>query len=135
AVLHGARLAQHPVIIVMDADLSHPPEAIPALLAALGSSDFAVGSRYVPGGSTDDRWSLGRAINSRLATCLARPLTRVRDPLSGFFALRRSTLDAAGPLNPLGYKIGLELLVKCPCRAIAEVPIHFASRARGRSKL
>jgi dolichol-phosphate mannosyltransferase len=136
AVLHGLKLAQHPYLAVMDADLSHPPEAIPRLIAALEEgADFAVGSRYVPGGSTDDKWTLFRAVNSRVATALARPLTNLKDPMSGFFALRRDTFNAAATLNPVGYKIGLELLIKCRCRTIAEVPIHFASRVRGESKL
>jgi dolichol-phosphate mannosyltransferase len=136
AVVLGLGLATHPFIVVMDADLSHPPEDIPRLLRALETgADFALGSRYIPGGSTDDRWTLLRAINSRVATLLARPLTSVRDPMSGFFALRRSSLERAAPLNPVGYKIGLELIVKCRSRRIVEVPIHFASRTRGDSKL
>jgi dolichol-phosphate mannosyltransferase len=136
AVLHGLRLAKHPYLVVMDADLSHPPEAIPRLISALEEgADFAVGSRYAPGGSTDDRWTFFRALNSRVATLLARPLTNLKDPMSGFFALRRATFDSAAPLNPVGYKIGLELLIKCRCRKITEVPIHFASRVRGESKL
>ncbi len=136
AVLHGLKLAKHPFLVVMDADLSHPPEAIPRLVGALEEgAEFAVGSRYVPGGSTDDKWTLFRALNSRVATALARPLTNLKDPMSGFFALRRDTFNGAAPLNPVGYKIGLELLVKCRCRKVTEVPIHFASRKRGESKL
>jgi len=136
AVLHGLKLARHPFLVVMDADLSHPPEAIPLLIDALANgADFAVGSRYIPGGSTDDKWTLFRAANSRIATLLARPLTNLKDPMSGFFALRRDTFNAAAPLNPVGYKIGLELLIKCRCKRVTEVPIHFASRVRGESKL
>lgn len=136
AVLHGLALARHPYLVVMDADLSHPPEAIPKLIDALDAgADFAVGSRYVPGGSTDDKWTFFRKINSMVATILARPLTNLRDPMSGFFALKRDTFSRAAKLNPVGYKIGLELLVKCRCKAVTEVPIHFASRKRGESKL
>ncbi len=136
AVLHGLSLAKHPYLVVMDADLSHPPEAIPKLIKALeDGADFAVGSRYVPGGSTDDKWTFFRMINSKVATAMARPLTKLRDPMSGFFALKRTTFNNAAKLNPVGYKIGLELLVKCHCKKITEVPIHFASRKRGESKL
>jgi dolichol-phosphate mannosyltransferase len=136
AVMEGFRRASGESLVVMDADMSHPPERIPDLLAALNAgADFALGSRYVAGGSTDVRWGVWRRVNSRLATLLARPLTSVSDPMSGFFALRRATLDQAAPLNPLGYKIGLELLVKCRCNAVAEIPIAFVERARGRSKL
>lgn len=136
AVLEGLRLARHDVAVVMDADLSHPPEAIPDLVGAiLSGADFAIGSRYVSGGSTEVGWGLFRWLNSAAATMLARPLTPVKDPMSGFFALRRSTLDRAGWLAPIGYKIGLELLVRCRCRDVREIPIHFADRKLGRSKL
>jgi len=136
AVVHGFQNASHDTIVVMDADLSHPPEAIPAMLAALDSgAEFVVGSRFCPGGSTDAEWTLARRLNSRFATILARPLTSISDPMSGFFAFRRNLLDRAGPLDPLGYKISLEVLVRAGCTHIAEVPIHFTDRSKGTSKL
>lgn len=136
AVLDGIQLSRHPVIVVMDCDLSHPPEKIPDLILALETGQqFAIGSRYVPGGSTDDRWGFFRWLNSRIAILLARPLTNVRDPMSGFFAFRRSELAKARSLNPVGYKIGLELIVKCDLQNVAEIPIHFADRVYGESKL
>ncbi|HNR33585.1 MAG TPA: glycosyltransferase family 2 protein [Candidatus Hydrogenedentes bacterium] len=136
AVLDGFREARGDTLLVMDADLSHPPEKIPEMIAALDAGhDFALGSRYVPGGSTDDQWGLFRWINSRVATWFALPLTSVRDPMSGFFAIRRETFDRADALNPVGYKIALELLIKCGCKNVCEVPIHFSKRAHGESKL
>ncbi|HEO71838.1 MAG TPA: glycosyltransferase family 2 protein [Candidatus Hydrogenedentes bacterium] len=136
AVLDGFALAQHDVFAVMDADLSHPPEKLPELVEALEEgADFALGSRYIEGGSTDEDWGLLRAINSRVATLLARPLTSVRDPMSGFFAFRREVYENAAPLNPVGYKIGLEMLVKGGCTRAREVPIHFSQRRHGTSKL
>ncbi len=136
AVLHGIKHSGHDVIIVMDADLSHPPERIPAMLTALSlGADFVVGSRYAHGGTTDDDWGFFRWLNSRVATLLARPFTNIQDPMSGFFALRRTTYQQARDLNPIGYKIGLELLVKCGCQNVLEVPIHFENRTRGESKL
>lgn len=136
AVIDGFRLARHPYLVCMDADLSHPPEAIGAMLLALmAGAQFAIGSRYVPGGSTDDDWGWWRYFNSRVATALARPLTRVSDPMSGFFALRKSDFDRAEDLAPVGYKIALELIVKCDFENVAEVPIHFADRTRGQTKL
>lgn len=136
AVLDGFALARHDVLLVMDADLSHPPEKIPEMIDALTvGHDFVVGSRYVPGGSTDEDWGPFRWVNSRAATLLARPLTSLKDPMSGFFALRRETYERAAPLNPVGYKIGLELLVKAKCRRVCEVPIHFGQRRLGESKL
>jgi dolichol-phosphate mannosyltransferase len=136
AVLEGMRRTSGDVIIVMDADLSHPPEAIPKMLDDLSNgSEFVVGSRYVEGGVTDDNWGLFRWLNSRVATLFARPFTRIKDPMSGFFALRRDTYSRADFLNPIGYKIGLELLVKCRCSRISEVPIAFTDRVHGESKL
>jgi dolichol-phosphate mannosyltransferase len=137
AVLHGMAEARGDTFVVMDADLQHPPERIPALLAALDDgADFAVGSRYVPGGTTREQWGVLRKVNSRVATLLARPFAGdVRDPMSGFFALRRSTYAAAERLTPLGYKIGLELMCKCRVRQVREVPIDFGTRAEGESKL
>ena len=120
----------------MDADLSHPPEQIPRMLEALASGgDLVVGSRYVRGGSTDATWSGWRWLTGKIATLLARPFTSIRDPMSGSFATHRSWLDVAAPLRPIGYKICLELIVKCPFARIVEIPIHFADRHRGQSKL
>jgi dolichol-phosphate mannosyltransferase len=136
AVLDGIRLAKFPVVVVMDADLSHPPEKIPDMILALASGqEFVIGSRYVPGGSTDDEWGFFRWLNSRVATLLARPLTDAHDPMAGFFAFRRAELDKALYLNPIGYKIGLEIIVKCRLENVGEVPIKFEDRRFGQSKL
>ena len=136
AVLEGLQSARGEVLVVMDADLSHPPEKIPEMLVALEKgADFVMGSRYVTGGLTGASWGLFRWLNSRVATILARPLTSVKDPMSGFFALPRTTLESACDLNPIGYKIGLELMVKCNLFCIEEIPIHFENRQFGESKL
>jgi dolichol-phosphate mannosyltransferase len=136
AVLRGFAEARGQVLVVMDADLQHPPEKIPELVECItsGRADFAVGSRYA-GGRIQEGWSLLRRLNSRVATLLARPLTPVRDSMSGFFALHRETWMRASRLDPIGYKIGLELMVKARCRRCVEVPIVFAHRAGGESKL
>ena len=126
AVVEGLKLARGDVLVVMDADLSHPPEKIPEMLAELEKgADFVMGSRYVTGGLTGDSWGLFRWLNSRVATLLARPLTSVKDPMSGFFALPRTTFGSACDLNPIGYKIGLELMVKCNLFCIEEIPHSF----------
>jgi dolichol-phosphate mannosyltransferase len=137
AVIRGFSEANGQVFVCLDADLSHPPEAIPRLLECLADTgvDLVLGSRYVPGGSTDEHWGLLRWVNSKMATALARPLTSVKDPMSGFFAIRRTVYERAAPLNPVGYKIALELIVKCNCSIIREVPIRFAQRQFGESKL
>jgi dolichol-phosphate mannosyltransferase len=136
AVVDGFRLARGKYLVCMDADLSHPPEVIPSMLDRLAAgADFIIGSRYVSGGSTEADWGLFRQLNSSVATWLARPFTSVKDPMSGFIALTRDRFNQAQELNPVGYKIGLELLVKCGCQRVEEVPIHFSNRAAGESKL
>ena len=135
AVLHGIRLARFERVVVMDADLSHPPERIGDLLVALdGDCDMAVGSRYVPGGTVDRTWGWTRRLNSRVATVLALPLVRCSDPMSGFFATDRRALPDLHRMQPIGYKIGLELMVRGRLR-ITEVPIDFADRDLGASKM
>ncbi len=136
AVLDGLRRARGEVVVVMDADLSHPPETIPGMVTALDEgADAVVGSRFVEGGSTDDDWGFFRWLNSRVATLLAMPLTSLADPMSGFFAMRRTTFLEGTDFNPIGYKIGLELFIKCRCKKVVEVPIHFSDRRFGESKL
>lgn len=141
AVLAGFAQARGDVLIVMDADLQHPPELVPELLQHVRrGAAFVLGSRYLAGGGITGRWTPFRRLNSRLATLLARPFAPgITDPMSGFFALPRSTLDAAERLTPLGYKIALELLCKCRVHdrpgGLVEVPITFAQRACGHSKL
>lgn len=136
AVIDGFRAARYPILICMDCDLSHPPEKIPQMVLGLASDQqMVVGSRYVPGASTDDDWGFFRWLNSVVATLLARPLTTVRDPMSGFFAMRKADFDRALDLNPVGYKIALELIVKCGFENVGEVPIHFTDRVHGESKL
>ncbi len=135
SVIHGMRIARYDRLVVMDADLSHPPERIGALLAALGGGcDFVVGSRYVAGGEIDARWGPLRRLNSRGATLLALPLVRCSDPMSGFFATDRRRLPDLDELRPIGYKIGLELMVRGRLR-VGEVPIGFTDRDRGESKM
>ena len=135
SVIHGMRRARYDRLVVMDADLSHPPERIGALLAALDDEcNFVVGSRYVPGGEIDADWGLLRRLNSRIATLLALPLVRCSDPMSGFFATDRRWLPDLEQLRPIGYKIGLELMVRGRLR-VREVPIGFSDRDRGESKM
>ena len=135
AVIEGIRLSRFDRLVVMDADLSHPPERIVDLLAALdGDCGIVIGSRYTSGGVVDRSWSLYRVLNSRLATWLARPLVRCSDPMAGFFATRRSRLPELRTLRPMGYKIALELMVRGHLR-VREVPIDFRDRSIGFSKM
>jgi dolichol-phosphate mannosyltransferase len=136
AVIAGLRAARGELAVVMDADLSHPPEAIPELCAALADArvQMAIGSRFVPGGRVDLHWPLHRRLNSLAGRLLARPLTHVRDMMSGFFCVRRRELRLE-TLRPVGYKIALELIVRHGWRNVLEVPITFADRAAGETKL
>lgn len=136
AVLEGVRRARGHVIVVMDSDLSHPPETVPALLRAVaGGADVAIGSRYVRGGGVR-RWPWRRRVMSRTATWMARVFlgVRVADPMSGFFAARRRLFEDT-PVLGVGFKILLELLALHPSVAVLEVPYIFTERAGGRSKL
>lgn len=135
AVLDGFERASSSVLVVMDADLSHPPEKIPEMVEKIekGEAEVVVGSRYAPGGSVEN-WPIHRRIISKGATLLARWLTEVKDPMSGFFALKREVI-AGVSLDPVGYKIGLEILVKGKYSKAVEVPIRFADRRAGKSKL
>ena len=137
AVIKGFENAQGNILVCMDGDLSHPPECIPDMVNFLRNekTEFVIGSRYVKGGSTDENWGLFRWLNSKVATLLARPFVKVKDPMSGFFALSKDTFERAEQLNPIGYKIALELMVKCSCDHIKEIPIHFSNRKFGNSKL
>lgn len=139
SVIDGFQHAQYPTLVTIDADLSHPPEKIPDMLNALAESnvDAVLGSRYVKGGSMDEVWPLTRKIASRVAALIAIFLLRInlKDPLSGFVAIQKKTLLAGDPLNVVGWKWGLEILIKCHCKKIREVPIHFSQRKQGYSKL
>jgi dolichol-phosphate mannosyltransferase len=135
AVLDGCHAATGRVVGVMDADGSHPPEKLPDLIDPIlaGQAEFSLGSRRVHGGS-DEGLAPVRWMTSWAATLPARPLTAVHDPMSGFFAVRRDVLGRA-PLKPTGFKVGLEILVKCHPSPVVEVPYHFAERLAGESKL
>ncbi|MFW5816375.1 MAG: glycosyltransferase family 39 protein [Wenzhouxiangella sp.] len=136
AVLDGARAARAPWVVVMDADGSHPPDSIPALLDPLlaGSHDLTVGSRHAEGGRTEG-WPWQRHLTSGVATLLAWPFTEVRDPMAGFFATSRARLLGL-QTQTAGYKILLELLVQGGDRIrTLEVPIRFVDRQHGQSKL
>lgn len=138
AVLTGLRSARGEFVCVMDADLQHPPEEIPAMLAAAqAGKDVVVASRYTPGGSRAGLGGTGRRLVSRGATATARLMfSEARassDPLSGFFLCRRGVIDGV-EFRPVGFKILLELLVCAPGLAVHDLPLGFAARAGGASK-
>ena len=133
AVLAGFAQARGDVLVVMDADLSHPPEAVPRLVAAIvEGADLAVGSRYVKGGGTED-WPLKRRVVSRAACLMGNVLVPVRDCTSGFFAIRKSSIEGV-KLNPIGFKIGFEVMARARYKKAVEVPYVFRDRELGKSK-
>jgi dolichol-phosphate mannosyltransferase len=134
AVLDGLKLAQGDIIAVMDADLSHPPEALPPMVRAVeeGDAELAVGSRYVKNGGMED-WPWHRQLVSQVANKLTWGLTPVHDATSGFFVVRRSAIEGVG-LNPIGFKIGLEVLARARYQRCVEVPFIFTDRKHGFSK-
>jgi|TARA_B100000315_G_scaffold254817_1_gene296684 dolichol-phosphate mannosyltransferase len=136
AVLDGFDIADGEILGVIDADLSHPPEKIPELIQSVRDQyDFAIGSRLVKGGKVE-LWPLHRQFISWFARMLARPLTPIKDVMSGFFFIKRSVIpNNKNILKPRGYKISLELLIKGRYNAVKEIPITFHNRKKGQSKL
>jgi dolichol-phosphate mannosyltransferase len=136
AIMFGARAARGEILLVMDADLSHPPDRIRDLVAPLfaGTADLVVGSRYVNGGSTPG-WPAWRRAVSRAGAALAFPLTGLHDSMCGFFAIDRSRLLELAPQTS-GFKIVFETLVRARgTLRVHEVPIAFRERVRGKSKM
>jgi len=138
AIIRGFKEARGDVFVVMDADLQHPPEVIPELIRALeNGADIAIGSRYVKGGRVEN-WYWWRKLISKGAIMIGRvalPRIRsIRDPVSGFFAVRRNVIENV-ELNPVGFKILLEILIKGKYSKTIEVPYTFGLRRSGKSKL
>jgi dolichol-phosphate mannosyltransferase len=136
-VIDGWKFARPESVAVgaMDGDFSHDANAIPMMVAALASGEYglAIGSRYVPGGGIEN-WPMRRKITSIVAIALAKPLTPVLDITSGFFLVRRSALEGVA-LDPIGFKIGLEVIAKAHYGRALEVPYVFVDRVAGTSKL
>lgn len=140
AVIHGWAQTDANLFGVIDADLQHPPELLPELLArVLEGSDIAIASRYLAGnGDSVGEWNKFRVLVSKCSTLLATaPLRtrglKVKDPLSGYFVVRRECVDKL-KLQPEGFKILLEILVKGRIQKATEVPFQFATRQSGKSK-
>ncbi|MDH4279721.1 MAG: glycosyltransferase family 2 protein [Acidimicrobiia bacterium] len=139
AVLTGMNVAQGSVFVVMDGDLQHDPEAIPALISKVldDGADIAVASRAADGGSYGEfgyRRRLISWVGARMAHVLLR--APVTDPMSGFFALRRHRYEeVVHQVNPRGFKILLEFLARGRRPEVAEVGYRFGSRVHGNTKL
>lgn len=141
SVVYGFERAKGDILVCMDADGQHRPEDLPAVIRAAKTAGFSVGSRFVSGGGFQERWSLCRLFVSRSSALLAKLFlgTPLRDPMSGFFAMKREIFLAVRPyLNLSGFKIMLESAAIAsaldPALKIEEVPIQFALRKAGTSK-
>lgn len=137
AILHGWENSDGAIIGVMDADLQHPPELLRELLTAmLSGCDLVIGSRYSRGGGLSE-WNPVRRLISAVAVWATWPIQRMglraRDPMSGFFFVRRDCLDGIS-FQESGFKLLLEILVRARISSVREVPFAFARRYRGSSK-
>jgi dolichol-phosphate mannosyltransferase len=135
SVTDGFSYARSDIFIVIDADFSHPPALIPKMYEDIRAGyDIIIGSRYMEGGGIK-KWSAKRRMISSCATFLGRLLfPNVTDPVSGFFAVKKSVVKNA-PLKPRGYKILLEVLGKGTWSKEKEIPFVFVDRQGGVSKL
>ncbi len=135
ASIEGFRNAEGDVLGVIDADLQHPPEKIPDLLRQIGGADLAIASRYVDGGGVEG-WTFTRKVISRVAKIIPQflfaKIRPVKDPLSGFFLFKSKVIEDV-ELNPIGYKILLEILIKGKYKSMMEVPYTFQEREKGTS--
>lgn len=136
AVIHGWTRSDADLLGVIDADLQHPPELLPHLVEGIQAGhDIAIGSRYAHSKRVDG-WNPARQAVSRLTTLVSMPLqrrVRVKDPMSGFFMVRRHCIEGVR-LTPAGFKILLEILVKGRVRSAIEIPFQFGLRHAGKSK-
>jgi dolichol-phosphate mannosyltransferase len=135
ALAAGAEL-----VATMDCDFSHDPNDLPRLVSAVSRADVAIGSRYVPGGATEN-WGAVRRVVSRGGSLYARALLGipVRDTTSGFKVYRREVLEAIRPasIESRGYAFQIETVFRA-LRAgltVEEVPIRFSDRTEGGSKM
>jgi len=138
AVLLGFDKAVYENVLCMDADLQHEPESVPDVAGPVldGTAEFTVGSRNVAGGGVGFEWSAFRRIVSSGATLLAWPVASSTDPMSGFFCTSKTVLKRGkGRFNLKGFKIGLEVMARCRCKPVKDIPITFRDRAAGESKL
>lgn len=139
AVIDGIDMAKSDIISVMDADLQHPPYLLKEMYNEVNNgADFCIPSRFIPGGS-DGGLNLYRKFVSFVARSLGRlsifHLRKVTDITSGLFCFRKSNLDKSKTLNPIGWKIMLEVLAKSKFNKIVEIPYRFNERFSGKTKM
>jgi dolichol-phosphate mannosyltransferase len=140
AAFDWALARDYGLVLEMDCDFSHDPRYLPAMLERAGSADLVLGSRYVPGGGTQN-WGLSRRLISRGGSLYARAILGlpVRDLTGGFKCFRREVLEAIDlpSVECTGYAFQIELTFRAHRKGfrIAEVPIVFVDRRVGHSKM
>jgi dolichol-phosphate mannosyltransferase len=140
AVIAGWQTARGALLGVMDGDLQHPPEVLPVLLRSIldSQTDIVVASRNMAGGGVSEWKPIRRLIawGARSIAILMLPgvVKSVRDPMSGYFLMKRAVIESV-VLRPVGYKILLEVLARGKYKAVLEVPYVFEERKKGKSKL
>ncbi|MBI2075705.1 MAG: polyprenol monophosphomannose synthase [Candidatus Aenigmarchaeota archaeon] len=137
AIIEGFKMSSGNVIGVMDADFSHPPALIKKMSEEFeNGADIVLGSRYTKGGRIEN-WPLRRKIASRFAVLLARPLTTAKDPVTGFFFVRKKIFDKikikSGETK--SWKVSLEIIARGDYKKLVEVPYTFVNRRAGKSKI
>lgn len=138
AVLCGFENSAGPIVAVIDADMQHPPEVLHKMYEEVcNGNNLVVASRYENGGGIEN-WKLTRKLYSKVATMLAHVLLpnsrKVKDVMSGCFMIKKDVLKNAN-LNPVGFKILLEIVSKCNFNQVKEVPYIFTNRINGKSNL
>jgi len=132
AVIAGFKHSKGDILGVIDADLSHPTELMNKMIDECKNSDIVIASRYAGGGS--EEFTIFRRLVSKGATLMARPLTKVTDPMTGYFFFNKKIIKNAN-IRPRGYKILLEILVKGKYNKFKEIDMSFKKRHSGKSKL
>ena len=138
AVLKGFSLAQGEFIAVMDADLQHPPEILRPMYATVRKgADFCIPSRFIPGGNDGglNAWRKFVSGTARyMGKFMLKSLKNISDPTSGLFMFRREAIENAD-LQPIGWKIMVEVLAMADYKTVCEIPYTFRQRTAGESKL
>lgn len=133
AVIEGFKLSDREYVGVMDGDMSHNPIILNQMIDALSDNDIVMGSRFGDG-CVIEGWALHRRIISNLGIFMARFLTGVDDPLSGYFFMKKDVIGGL-KLKTTGYKILMEILVKGNYKKVKEFPYTFRMRKYSTSKL
>ncbi len=134
AIKFGFGMSDSETVGVMDTDMSHDASALPEIFRQIKEgADFVIGSRYVEGGGIKE-WTFIRKFVSRTATLMVKPLTRIHDPMSGFFFVKKDVISNFD-INPDSCKICLDIIVRGNYKKAAEVPYVFVNRKRGKTKI